>query len=223
MATLFERAKSVLTKKTEEEALTLEILDNKSDILIQLNDQRLNKMASYTYNIGTCDKIFALLEPRLTPAENDWKAIYNALILLYTFTVFGSEIAVDKAINLARFVNRLVDYNSALNPKTGYLFTGSGGVDRGAPVRDIAAKLNPILLTDEGIRNARQNARSNAAARSGEELLVPIGEVFTAPMSNVSTNSAAGATFGQGLNSSVGNELIDNMTSLLCPSAEKMI
>ena len=52
-------------------------------------------------------------------------------------------------------------------------------------MREIAAKLNPILLTDEGIRNARQNARSNAAARSGEELLVPIGEVFTAPMSNV--------------------------------------
>ena len=48
-------------------------------------------------------------------------------------------------------------------------FYGGGGMDYGAPVRMEAKIINAILIDDNNIRKARQDARS------GQDSLVPMG------------------------------------------------
>jgi len=164
---------------SEEEKLCAEILFTDNDI--RLGDKRLNNAAALTYNSTSCQKIFVLIEKGLTPNENPWKTIYKTLLLLHTIVLYGSELAIDKAIGLCRFVNPLLNYNSAL-VKRGY-FSG-GGTDYGAPVRQEAKVLDAILLTDESIRQARRDARN------GQDSLVPMGE----NRSNSNTRSIAGGS-----------------------------
>ncbi|RYG62931.1 hypothetical protein EON64_16940 [archaeon] len=156
---------------------------------IQMNDQRLNNLAALTYNSKSCENIFAELEKAITPTENPWKTIYKALLLLHTIILYGSELAIDKAISLCKFVHPLQAYNSALVKKS---FFSSGGTDYGAPVRATAAVITTILMKDENIRRARSEARTAD--------LVPLGQAFE----QHNPQQGLQMTYGQGLNSSVG-------------------
>ena len=185
---------------SEEEKLCGDLLF--SDMDISLGDKRLNNIAAYTYNSNSCVKIFNMIEKGLTPTENPWKTIYKTLLLLHTIVLFGSELAIDKAILLCRFVAPLGTYNSALVKKG---FFGSGGTDYGAPVRAEAKVVDAILLTDDSIRKAR------AAAREGQDSLVPMGDLLgggddTTAGHNAEFNPSQGVSmnYGQGINTSVG-------------------
>lgn len=112
---------------------------------------------------------------------------------LHTIVLYGSEIAVDRAVNSSRLVLRLRDYNSALVSKTPF---SKGGTDYGAPVRMQASQLLNIIETDGGIRQAR------SAARQGQESLVPMGtdtllDLDLAP-------PPPNLMFGQGVQKSIG-------------------
>lgn len=159
---------------------------------INMGDARLNSLAALTYNSDACERMFRLIEKALVPTENMWKSIHKALLLLHTIVLYGSELAVDKSIQMARYVNGLVEYNSATVRRKGFL-TKTGGIDHGAPVRICARQLNPILLTDQGIRQARREAREASG-----NAIVPMGERI------VEETQGPKLAFGQGLESSVG-------------------
>ena len=159
---------------------------------INMGDQRLNQLAALTYNADSCERMFALIEKALEPTENTWKSIHRALLLLHTIVLYGSELAVDTSIKMARYVHKLVDYNSATVKRRGFL-TKVGGTDFGAPVRMVAQTLDPILLTDQAIRKARREARE-----AGGNSMVPLGQIVE------ESKAAPTFSFGQGLDSSVG-------------------
>lgn len=185
---------------TEEEKLCSELLFTEIDV--QLGDKRLNNLAAYTYNATTCQKLFIMIERGLSPTENPWKTIYKTLLLLHTIVLYGSELAIDKAIKLSRFILPLQTYNSAL-AKKGF-FGGGGGTDYGGPVRASAKILDEILRTDQTIRTARSEARA------GQDSLVPMGDLLggddSATEHNREFNPSAGISmnYGQGLTTSVG-------------------
>ena len=194
MAKAVEVAKTVTAKAMEDEKRTHDLLfGDGTQQSVNMGDQRLNQLAALTYNSDSCDRMFALIERALIPTENDWKSIHRALLLLHTIVLYGSELAVDKSILMARHVNNLVEYNSATVRRKGFL-TKTGGTDYGAPVRMVARQLNPILLTDQGIRKARREARDAA----GGSAMVPLGQV------QEETKAAAVLSFGQGLETSMG-------------------
>lgn len=184
---------------SEEEKLCGDILFSDTDI--HFGDRRLNNVAAYTYNATTCQKLFVMIEKTLSPTDNPWKTIYKSLLLLHTIVLYGSEVAIDKAIQLCRFIRPLSTYNSALARKG---FFTSGGTDYGAPVRAAAKTLDEILLTDESIRKARGDARA------GQNTLVPMGELLgtddVTSSHNKDFNPAAGVSmnYGQGITTSVG-------------------
>lgn len=184
----------MLSSTTAEEKQCAQILFDDS-IEVQMSDQRLNNLAAHTYNAGLCEKIFAMIEKCLSPSDYEWRTMHKALLLLRTIVMYGSELAVDKATQICRFVFPLQEYNSALVKKAGYFSSSGGrGTDYGAPVRAEAKILVPILMDDNSIRKAR------ADARAGQESLVPVGEF-------VPTSSSSGLLefdFGQGVTSSVG-------------------
>ena len=187
---------------SEEEKLCGDLLFSEKDI--SLGDKRLNNLAAYTYNAVTCQKLFNMIEKALTPSENPWKTIYKALLLLHTIVLYGSELAIDKSIDICRFVRPLGVYNSAL-AKRG-LFSGGGGTDYGAPVRMEAKIVDEILLTDASIRKARSDARE------GQDSLVPMGDLLddgsaaAIEQHNRDYNPSHGVSmnYGQGVTSSVG-------------------
>lgn len=189
---------SKLFSGSEEERLCSQLLFNDGDV--KMGDQRLNNIAARTYNSEACKRIFAVLEKTLSPTENPWKTIHKALLILHTIVLYGSELAVDKSIQLCRFVYPLIQYNSALVKKS--WFSGGGGTDYGVPVRQEAKVLNDILVTDDGIRNAR------AAARAGQESLVPMGQqqqqAAAASAAVTAQATAARLAFGQGAQARVG-------------------
>jgi hypothetical protein len=78
-----------------------------------MGDRRLtNIVASCSSNL-MCEKIFALIELGLSPQESP-SSIYKTLLLLTTVVLYGSDGAVAKVVALYRFVNPLINYNSAL-------------------------------------------------------------------------------------------------------------
>ena len=97
---------------------------------MQLGDQRLNQIAALTYSAKSCKRIFAILEGAVLPESNSWKTILHAVLILRVCACFGSEDAVDKVINLSHYIYKLQNYNSALNQKTGLIFTGAAGRPR---------------------------------------------------------------------------------------------
>lgn len=185
---------------SEEEKLCGELLFTEIDV--QLGDKRLNNIAAYTYNATTCSKLFIMIERGLSPTDNPWKTIYKTLLLLHTIVLYGSELAIDKAIEQSRFILPLQTYNSAL-VKKGF-FGGGSGTDYGAPVRASAKVLDEILRTDQTIRKAR------AEAREGQDSLVPMGDLLgtddSAAEHNREFNPSAGISmnYGQGITTSVG-------------------
>jgi ENTH domain len=190
-----EVAKTVTAKTMEDERRTYDLLFGEGvEQSINMGDQKLNQLAALTYNSDSCERMFALIERALIPTENIWKTIYRALLLLHTIVLYGSELAVDMSIKMARHVNNLVEYNSATVKRKGILTTKTGGQDFGAPVRMVARQLNPILLTDQGIRQARREARDAAGGAS----MVPIGQTAEEVKGPVKL------TFGQGLETSMG-------------------
>lgn len=189
-----EVAKTVTAKTMEDERRTHDLLFGPGiEQNIGMGDQRLNQLAALTYNSDSCERMFALIERALEPTENKWNNIHRALLLLHTIVLYGSELAVDMSIKMARYVNKLVDYNSATVRRKGFLTT-VGGSDYGAPVRMVARQLNPILLTDSEIRKARKEARDAAGGNS----MVPLGQVVE------ETKAAPQLTFGQGFETSMG-------------------
>jgi hypothetical protein len=181
---------------TMEEKACYDILFNDSDV--SMGDKRLNNIAALTYNTQTCERIFSMIIKSLNK-EAQWKTILKGMLLLRTIVLYGSELSIDKAIDLTREIGRFTEYNSAL-VKKGF-FGGSGGVDYGGPVREAAKALLAVLATDDTIRNAR------SAARAGSTSLVPLGEDKTAASSSFEqTNPSIGKhmAYGQGLTSSVG-------------------
>lgn len=137
-----------------------------------------------------CLQCFSLLEKALDPLEYPWKTLHKAVLLLHTIVLFGSERAIDKAIELYRYIDKLQTYNSALAQRS--LFS-TGGTDYGAPVRQAAQTLVPILHNDDEIRAARSKARG------GEDILVPMGDFYVEQR-----YEAPVLTFGQGYEKSVG-------------------
>jgi hypothetical protein len=174
---------------SDEEKQVAAILYNDGDI--NFGDKRLNSIAALTYNSVSCQKIFAMLEKAIVPTENPWKTMYKALLIVHTIILYGSELSIDKCVDMCKFIYPLREYNSALVKKG---FFGSGGTDYGAPVRAEANLVTNILMKDDNIRRARQEARA------GQNTLVPMGESFE------QTNPSQGQQFsyGQALTSSVG-------------------
>lgn len=113
--------------------------------------------------------------------------------MLHTIVLYGSEYAVDKAINLCDLVNKLQTYNSAL-VKRSIFSLSSGGTDYGSSVRQVSKALHTILLSDDEIRNAR------ALAHEHSDSLVPLGDL---PSDNLAPPPMH-LTFGQGIETSVG-------------------
>lgn len=173
----------------QEGKLTNDFLFNDAIQPPAFGDQKLNNIAAYSYNVETCTKIFSLIEKSLNPKESSWKSINKGLLLLKTILLYGSASAVDIAIQNFRTVEKLKTYNSAL---VGFF---TGGMDYGAPVRQLAKELCDILINDEEIRSARKNAQA------GNDSLVPVG--FT-PVVQDNKPVTQNATFGQGVTSSVG-------------------
>lgn len=189
--------KILLKYQTSEEKQVAQLLfDDTVDVV--LGDQRLNILAAHTYNAGMCEKIFVMLEKAVSPAENAWKTLLKAILILHTIVLYGSELAVDKAIDMCRFIHPLQEYNSALVRRGSFFGGGGGGTDYGQPVRTAAKALVPILMTDESIRQARHQARG------GEEILVPVGETYPASGAQSAAAQQQPLTFGQGLTSRVG-------------------
>lgn len=116
-------------------------------------------------------------------------------MVYHTIVLFGSEIAVDMAVNNSRLILNLSNYNSAMISRTSFI-RSSGGTDYGAPVRMQAAQVLSIIETDGGIRRAR------AEARGGQESLVPMGSnnLLDFDMAPPPPN----LTFGQGVEKSIG-------------------
>ena len=175
------RVKTALSGSTQSRQVSELIFNtNQEENLFVLNDRRLNEIAALTWNKTTCDEIFDVLEKALTPEDYPWKILHNALLVLHTIVLFGSEIAVDKAVNIARFVFALQNYNSALvkrNSIFGSAMGGvsghsSGGTDKGEPVRIAAKNLFYILNNDNNIRTARKDARGES------NTLVPLGDTY---------------------------------------------
>jgi hypothetical protein len=178
-------------QSTDDERQMAAILYNDADI--NFGDKRLNSIAALTWNAGACQRIFAVLEKATVPTENPWKVIYKALLVLRTIVLYGSELSIDKAIDLCKFIYPLREYNSALVKKG---FFASGGTDFGAPVRAEAILVTNILMQDSNIRQARFEARQ------GQNTLVPMGESF--PQEQINPSIGANMGFGQVLNNSVG-------------------
>lgn len=176
-------------QSTEEEKLCAAVLFNDLDIF--MGDKRLNHLAALTWNAQSCDRLFAMVEKAIVPAENPWKTIYKSLLVIHTILLYGSELAVDKAMNACKYIHPLQSYNSALVRRS--YFSTTGGMDHGQPVRAAATALSSLLMRDEAIRQARAEVRTDS--------LVPLGEDFEQhnPSKGVSNMS-----FGQGLTTSVG-------------------
>lgn len=179
------------SQSTEETRQCAAILYNDGDI--QLGDRRLNHLAALTWNAQSCDNIFRLLENAISPTEAPWKTIYKALLVIHTILLYGSELSVDRCINICKFIHPLRQYNSALVRKS--IFSSTGGTDYGAPVRAMAVTLSDILMQDSNIRKVRMEARDQST-------LVPLGEDFTE--NHNPSKGVQQMTYGQGLNSSVG-------------------
>ncbi|KAJ1431823.1 hypothetical protein B484DRAFT_395286 [Ochromonadaceae sp. CCMP2298] len=181
---------------SDEEKICGEVLFTEMDISI--GDRRLTNIVASTSNKLMCEKIFALIELGLSPQDNPWKTIYKTLLLLNTLVLYGSDAAVGKVVGLVRFVNPLINYNSAL-VKRGF-FSG-GGTDHGAPVRTQAMQLDVVLRTDDSIRRARNDARNGV--RPGME----------------SVTGGGAPTGGFGGSGSTGGGLLDfNCTEEIDPS-----
>jgi hypothetical protein len=117
------------------------------------------------------------------PENNPWQTLLKSVLLLHTIVVYGSEKAVDSAIQRCPQVHKLLQYNSALIRRS---FFSQSSYDYGGPVRKAADALYNILMDDDGIRNAR------AQAREGQDSLVPMGSFMEAP------RPAPSLVFGQG-------------------------
>lgn len=105
-----------------------------------------------------------IIEKALEPKESTWTTLFNCVLLVHTILLFGSETAVDKILNINRFIKPLQTYNSAL--------VKGRGTDYGAPVREEAKVLLKLLTSDSTIRSARQNSRKEAG------VLVPLGNPY---------------------------------------------
>ena len=73
-----------------------------NDVDINMGDKRLNNVTALTYNSKSCNAIFDLIEKALNPSDNPWKTILKAILLLHTITLYGPEIAIDRAISACR-------------------------------------------------------------------------------------------------------------------------
>ena len=138
--------------------------------------------------------MFSLLEKALIPENNPWQTLYKSILVLHTILLYGSEQSVDKSINLCDIVYKLQSYNSALVKKSLFSFTGSGGIDYGAPVRQAAKEIYKILLSDDEIRKARSQAHQDS------DSLVPLGDL---PIENHAPPPLQ-LNFGQKVETSIG-------------------
>lgn len=205
---------AVLTKllqkysSPEERQVAQIIYDDTVEVV--MGDQRLNLLAAHSYNGIICTKIFAILEKAIDPTENSWRNIHKALLIIFTITQFGSEFAIDRCVDLCKYVHPLQEYNSATVKRSSIFgFSGgSGGTDYGAPVRAVAKELAAILMDDGKIRQARNNARAATGS-----VIVPVGDKGASSSSSASSTSFLGdflapppsqTSFGQGLSSRVG-------------------
>ena len=68
-------AKTISSYPTPEEKQCADLLF--SDVTVNMGDQRLNSMAALTYNMQSCESIFAIVEKALNPSENQWKTLYK--------------------------------------------------------------------------------------------------------------------------------------------------
>ena len=179
---------------TDEERACAELLFN--DVHLSMGDNRLNHIAALTWNIQSCKRIFNILSQSLVPADFSWQTLFNALLILHTVVLYGSEHSVDLASDLRVTVNGLQSYNSALVKRGLFFSSPAGGTDFGAPVRMQAKLLTTILANDASIRKAR------IEAREGETSLVPMGT-----QASSAGNGSSGSVdffFGQGMEKAVG-------------------
>jgi hypothetical protein len=92
---------------TAEERQVAQLIYDDS-VELALGDQRLNLLAAHTYNGTLCEKIFAMLEKVLTElADHSWRNVHKALLILYTIVQFGSELAIDKSVDMCKWVHPL--------------------------------------------------------------------------------------------------------------------
>ena len=132
---------------------------------------------------------FRILEKSVSPENNPWQTLFKSVLLVHTIVLYGSEKAVDAAIAMCPAIYKLREYNSALIRRS--IFSQSK-YDNGLPVRRAADTLYTVLMSDDGIRNARMEARE------GQNTLVPLGTAVP------SAQAAPAHFFGQGVEQSIG-------------------
>ena len=134
---------TLLYQGSKEEKACADVLFN--DMNVGMGDSRLNNIAALTFNTNTCEKIFGVLSKAIIMQENPWKTLLKALYLLNTIVLYGSELAIDKAIKLCPYVHDLMTYNSALITRSVLNIGVRGGIDYGEPVRNAAKSLYAIV------------------------------------------------------------------------------
>jgi hypothetical protein len=189
---------------TAEEKLCAEILF--SQLEVQPGDQRLHKIAALTYNTQTCARIMNVIEKALNPTEFPHTTLYKALLLVHTLVLYGSEGAVTATLAMDRTIASFLTYNSALVKRSSMFsfMNSTSGTDYGAPVRDVAKKIDDLLKDDQSIRSARAEARSHH-----DDVLVPppssstVGSVPTGA-SGASVPEQSLLNFGQAPSKALG-------------------
>ena len=64
-----------------------------------------------TWNADSCENIFRIIDKALTPQDYPFRTLHSAVLLVHTIVLYGSEVAVDRALQISRFVFSLQTYN----------------------------------------------------------------------------------------------------------------
>ena len=109
-----------------------------------------------------------IIKEGLNVKESTPLCLEKSLILCKHLVTHGSERSVDLAFDLLPTIEELSTYNSAIVRGAFHKFVG-GGVDKGAPVREVAATLVTLLNDDDEIRALRKQ-------HADPDALVPLGD-----------------------------------------------
>ena len=80
------------------------------DGALYMGDARLNSLAALTWNSNVCGLLFEHLERGLDASRSAPHVLRNSLLVLQTVVLYGSALAVDKAIDFCRFAYQLQEY-----------------------------------------------------------------------------------------------------------------
>lgn len=155
------------------------LLDESEHVISSLE---LNRIAFWTFHEASiadgedlCELVIELLQSILIkPESHSPLTLQKTLAVARHILIHGAEVVVNQAIPLGRPVENLLNYNTILmaQKKQGlegfFLSIKGGGVDRGGPVRDLAAKVHK-LLSDVAFLRLQRSIKADPTS------LVPVG------------------------------------------------